>query len=96
VVKHTLNTSDSKDYIEKQDCGLDTLQFLEQLEEEAKSLNEEKINLLDMQEKLWFKISEEIENKKQRNKKLKKEVDELRKKCDDLDRILDVHFETGT
>jgi N-acetylglutamate synthase-like GNAT family acetyltransferase len=86
-----LNTSKSEEHTEEQDCGLDTLQFLEQLEEEAKSLNEEKINLLDLQEKLWFRISEEIENKRQKNEELKKEVEELKKKCEEISRILNIY-----
>jgi len=85
-----LNTSESEEHTEEQDCGLDTLQFLKELEEEGKSLNEEKISLVDLQEKLWFRISEEIENKRQKNEKLKKEVEELRKKCEELNRILNV------
>ena len=86
-----LNTSESEEHTEKQDYGLDTLQFLEQLEEEAKSLNEEKINLLDLQEKLWFRISGEIENKRQKNGELKKEVEELTKKCEEITRILNIY-----
>jgi len=86
-----LNTSKSEEHIEEQDCGLDTLQFLKELEEEAKSLNEEKINLMDLQEKLWFRISGEIENKRQKNGELKKEVEELKKKCEELSRILNIY-----
>ena len=88
-----LNTSESEEHTEKQDYGLDTLQFLEQLEEEAKSLNEEKINLLDLQEKLWFRISEEIENKRQKNEELKKEVEELKKKCEEISSILNTYVQ---
>ncbi len=83
-----LNTCKTEKHKEEQDCGLDTLQFLKQIEEETKSLNEEKINLLDLQEKLWFRISREIENKRQENGKLKMEVEELKKKCEELTRIL--------
>ena len=86
-----LNTSEREEHTEKQDYGLDTLQFLKELEEEAKSLNEEKINLLDLQEKLWFRISGEIENKRQENGELKKEVEELTKKCEELSRILNIY-----
>ena len=86
-----LNISESEKHTEEQDCGFDTLQFLKELEEEAKSLNEEKINLLDLQEKLWFRISEEIENKRQKNEELKKEVEELKKKCEELSRILNIY-----
>ncbi len=86
-----LNTSESEEHTEERDYGLDTLQFLEQLEKETKSLNEEKINLLDLQEKLWFRISKEIENKRQKNEELKKEVEEIKKKCEELKRILNIY-----
>ena len=86
-----LNTTKSEEHAEEQDCGLDTLQFLKELEEESKSLNEEMMNLLDLQEKLWFRISEEIENKRQKNDKLKREVEELKKKCEELKRILNIY-----
>ena len=86
-----LNTSESEEHTEEQDHGLDTLQFLKQLEEEAKLLNDEKINLMDLQEKLWFRISKEIEHKRQNNEELKKEVAELKKKCEDLTRILNIY-----
>jgi hypothetical protein len=86
-----LNTTEIEEHTEKQDCGLDTLQFLKELEEETKSLNEEKINLLDLQEKLWFRISAEIENKRQKNEEIKKEVEELKKKCEEISRILNIH-----
>jgi seryl-tRNA synthetase len=86
-----LNTTKSEEHTEEQDCGLGTLQFLKELEEESKSLNEEMMNLLDLQEKLWFRISEEIENKRQKNEKLKREVEELKKKCEELKRILNIY-----
>jgi predicted RNase H-like nuclease (RuvC/YqgF family) len=40
---------------------------------------------------LWFRISEEIENKRQKNKELKKEVEELKKKCEELSRIWNIY-----
>lgn len=86
-----LNTSESEEHKEGQDYGFETLQFLKQLEEEAKSLNEEKLNLLDLQEKLWFRISQEIENKRQKNEELKKEIEELKKNCEELNRILKIY-----
>jgi hypothetical protein len=91
LVKYVINTSNSQVCSEKEDYGLDTLQVLEQLEEEAKALNEEKMNLLDLQEKLWFKIAEEIENKRQKNEELKREIEELKKKCDEIARILNAN-----
>jgi hypothetical protein len=88
-----LNASENKKHTEKQNYGLETLQFLKELEEEAMSLNEEKTNLLDLQEQLWFRVSEEIENKRQKNEKLKKEVEELKKKCQELTRILNINIQ---
>ena len=83
-----LNTAENKEREENQDFGFNTLQVLEQLEKEAQDLNEEKINLLDMQKRLLLKISAEIENRRKKNEELKIEVEELRKKCDELTRVL--------
>jgi predicted RNase H-like nuclease (RuvC/YqgF family) len=83
-----LNTAENKECEENQDVGFNTLQVLEQLEKEAQELNEEKMNLLDMQERLWLKISAEIENRRKKNDELRMEVEELRKKCDELTRVL--------
>ena len=83
-----LNTAENKECEENQDFGSNTLQVLEQLEKEAQELNEEKMNLLDMQERLWLKISAEIENRRKKNEELRIEVKEIRKKCDELTRAL--------
>ena len=83
-----LNTAENKECEENQDFGSNTLQVLEQLEKEAQALNEDKMNLLDMQERLWLKISAEIENRRKKNEKLRMEVEELREKCNELTRAL--------
>lgn len=83
-----LNTAENKEFEENQNFGLKTLQVLEQLEKEAQELNEEKMSLLDMQERLWLKVSGEIENRKTRNEKLRMEIKELREKCNELTRVL--------
>lgn len=83
-----LNAAENKEAEENQDFGSNTLQVLEQLEKEAQALNEEKMNLLDMQERLWLKISAEIENRRRKNEELGMEAEELRKKCDELTRVL--------
>lgn len=83
-----LNTTENKECEENIDLGFNTLQVLEQLEKEAQALNEEKMNLLDMQERLWLKVSAEIENRRKKNEELRMEVEELRKKCDELTRVL--------
>ena len=87
-----LNVSDNeknKETQEKQDFEIDTtLNVLEELEKETKMLYDEKVNLLDVEEKLRLKINEEIENKKQKKEQLKREVEELKKRCEELTKLL--------
>jgi predicted transcriptional regulator len=62
----------------------DALQLFQELEKETKSLNEQKTSLLDIEEKLLLKINERIEKERQKREQLKTEVEELRKKCEEL------------
>jgi hypothetical protein len=78
----------AEEHAEKEDCGLNTLQILEELENETKALNEEKMKLMETQEKLWFKIAEQVEDKRKINEKLKMEIEELKSKCDELAKIV--------
>jgi FtsZ-binding cell division protein ZapB len=43
---------------------------------------------MEAEEQLWTRISVEIENKRQKNKQLKQEVEQRRRKCEDLTKIL--------
>jgi predicted transcriptional regulator len=78
---------------EKQNYSLDNaLSVLEELEKEAKMFSEEKMNLLDIEEKLILRINKEIENKRQMREQLKMEVEDLRKKCEGLTNFLNSHI----
>jgi predicted transcriptional regulator len=70
---------------EKQNATLNNaLQLFEELTKETKTLYEEKTSLLDIEGKLMLQINEEIERGRQRKEQLKAEVEELRKKCEEL------------
>lgn len=73
---------------ENQDCNLNKLKFYEELEKEEEVLCQEKNDLMEAEKQLWLKISDAIENKKHRNKELKQEVEQLRRKCEELTVVL--------
>jgi polyhydroxyalkanoate synthesis regulator phasin len=77
---------------ERRYFGLDLLQVLGQLKKEAQFLNDEKTNLLEIEEKLWFMINEENESKRLENEELRIDVEELRRKCEELSRILNIYI----
>ena len=83
-----LNTASNEENGEGRDCGLSLLQTLEQLEKEAQLLGDEKAGLLSIEEKLWFMVNEEIVDRQVRNEELRIDVEELRRKCVELTRIL--------
>ena len=83
-----LNTANKEENGEGRDCGLSLLQTLEQLEKEAQLLSDEKADLLSIEEKLWFMINEEIENRRRKNEELRIEVEEQKSRCVELTRIL--------
>jgi hypothetical protein len=74
---------------ENQDCNSNKLKVYEELEKEEKSLFREQNDLMDAEKQLWLRISDAIENKKQRNKEMKQEVELLRRKCEELTAVLD-------
>jgi len=73
---------------ENQDSHLNKLEDLEKLEKEEESLIQEKEDLMEAEEQLWLRISAEIENRRQRNTELKQEVEQLRRKCQELTEVL--------
>ena len=83
-----LNTASNEENEESRNCGLNLLQTLEQLEKEAQLLSDEKADLLSIEEKLWFMINKEIENRRRKNEELRMEVEEQKSKCVELTRIL--------
>jgi hypothetical protein len=73
---------------ENQDSHLHNLEVLEKLEKETELLIQEKEGIMEEEEQLWLRISVAIENRKQKNKELKQEIEQLRRKCDELTRVL--------
>jgi hypothetical protein len=73
---------------ENQDSHLHNLEVLEKLEKETELLIQEKEGIMEEEEQLWLRISVAIENRKQKNKELKQEVEQLRRKCDELTKVL--------
>ena len=82
-----LNTANKEENGEGRNYGLTLLQTLEQLEKEAQLLNDEKADLLSIEEKLWFMINTEIEAKRRTNEELRMEVEEQKSRCVELTRI---------
>jgi hypothetical protein len=83
-----LNLQDNESSKENQDSHMNKLEDLERLEKEEELLNQEKEGLMEAEEQLWLRISIVIEDKRQKNKELKQEVEQLRRKCEELTRIL--------
>ena len=83
-----LTAQDNELHKENQDSHLNKLEDLEKLEKEEDFLNQEKEGLLEAEEQLWLRIIVVIEDKRQRNKELKQEVEQLRRKCEELTRVL--------
>ena len=83
-----LNAQENAFPKENRDCHLNKLEDLEKLEKEEESLIQEKKDLMEAEEQLWLRISVEIENRRQRNMELKQEVEQLRRKCEELTRVL--------
>lgn len=73
---------------EHQDCNLHKLKVYEELEKEEELLFQEKNDLMEAEKQLWLRFGKAIENKKQRNKELKREVELLRRKCKRLTAVL--------
>jgi hypothetical protein len=83
-----LNTLGNDDEGERQGGRLTLLQVLNQLEREMLLLSEEKADLLDIEEKLWFMIHEKIDYRRSKNEELRTEVEEQKRTCVELTRIL--------
>ena len=79
-----------------EESGKSVYKTIEELEQEKKRLNEEKMNLLDIEAKLQARVNDEIEVRKQENDELKTEIDDLKKKCEDLTQFLNKQTTGGT
>jgi hypothetical protein len=70
------------------DCNLDNLKVYEEIENEEKLLFQEENDLEKAEKQLWLRNSDAIDDRRQRNKELKQEVELLRRKCDELAAVL--------
>jgi len=82
----------SGENLEKQGCSLNLFRVLEQLDKEVQSLSSQKEDLLIIEEKLWFMLSEEAEAKRTKITELRREVEDLKRKCVELTRILNANI----
>ena len=73
---------------ENQRSHLNALEDIEKLEKEKELLIQEKEGLIEAEQQLWFRISVAIQDKRQRNKELKEEVEQLRHRCEELIGVL--------
>lgn len=75
------DSGNNKENGEKRVCSLTLLQVFEEQEKIVQSLNHEKKKLLDIQQKLWFMIFEDIKYKIRKNQELRLEVEKQKKNC---------------
>jgi len=73
---------------ENQRCIQEFLQTYEQLDKEAKMLTVAKEDLFAIEEELHFMLNEELETRRKKNLSLRREVEEQKRKCVELTRIL--------
>lgn len=85
---------DKKECSEETRKSEDNLKILETFENEVKFLSAEKDNLLNIEENLWLKINEEIENKRKLRDELRQQVEELRIRCERLAKLLNSLIQT--
>ena len=71
-----------------EDYGLTLLQVFKYLENEVQLLTVERENLLDIEEKLWLMVYEDIEYKSRKNQELRAEIEKQKKNCVELERGL--------
>jgi hypothetical protein len=65
----------------RQGDGLVLLQALEELEKEARQLSVERENLLDIENRMWVMVREDIRYKIRKNQELRMEIEQEKKKC---------------
>ena len=66
---------------EKQNDSLSLLHALEELDKEVQLLRGEKENLLDIEDKLWVMVREDIVYKRRKNQELQMENEQTKKNC---------------
>ena len=66
---------------ERRGDGLILLQALEELKKEARLLSVERENLLDIEDRLWVMLREDIRYKIRKNQELRMEIEQEKRKC---------------
>jgi hypothetical protein len=69
---------------ENQGSNLKALKEVEYLEKEEESLIQQKEELIEVEQQLWNRVSFAIQTKRKRNKELKEEIEQLRRRCEEL------------
>jgi glucose-6-phosphate 1-dehydrogenase len=80
--------SNNKENEERKSYGLTLLETFEQVEKETQLLQDERKSLLSMEEELWGKIKQEIEDKKQKNNQLRLVIEQQKTNCMNLAKAL--------
>jgi len=84
-----MSTTPEKELTEEnQNAHLNALENIERLEKEEELLIQEKERLIGAEQQLWVRISDAIQNRRQRNKELKEEIEQLRRRCEELTGVL--------
>ena len=71
-----------------EELGKSIYKTIEELEQEKKRLYDEKANLLDIEAKLQARVDEEVDIRKQENQELKTEIEDLKRRCEELTQFL--------
>ena len=71
-----------------EEFNLSKLDNFLKLEKEEVLLIQEREELIEAEQQLWNRISGLVQKKRQRNKELKVEVEQLRRKCGELAEVL--------
>ena len=71
-----------------EETGKSIYKTIEELEQEKKRLHDEKANLLDIEAKLQARVGEEVDIRKQENQELKTEIEDLKRRCEELTQFL--------
>ena len=71
-----------------EELGKSIYKTIEELELEKKRLYDEKANLLDIEAKLQARVDEEVDIRKQENQELKTEIEDLKRRCEELTQFL--------
>jgi predicted transcriptional regulator len=81
-------SGNNKENEERKTYGLTLLEAYEHVQKETQLLQEERERLLGMEENLWDKIKQEIDDRKQKNHQLKLVIEQQKTNCMNLAKVL--------